>query len=451
MEEKARILIVDDEEAIRKSLEKIFLYEGYDVSLAANGKHAIGFVENQMPDVVFLDIKMSGMDGMDVLEKLQEMDFQNPVVMISGHGSIQTAVEATRLGAFDFLEKPLQRDRVLLVCRNALERQSLFSENKRLIAETEQPHQMIGEHHLFLDMKARLDKVAPTRATVLIQGESGTGKELIARYIHKSSGRQGRFVQVNCAAIPENLIESELFGHVKGAFTGASKDQKGKFFQADKGTIFLDEIADMSLKTQAKVLRVLQEGEVEPVGGNQTFKVDTRVLAATNKNLEQMVQEGEFREDLFFRLNVVPVNSLALRERKSDILLLIEHFRQQFIRENGVKVSPFSKETLEFLQGMSFKGNIRELKNTVERLLILGESELNSIKPIVGQAVPGDDSFFLRFSSLKQFKEETEKAFLKAKIKQHNGNLSRTAEAIDTPRSNLYKKIEQYGLAQKKT
>ncbi len=450
MQEKARILIVDDEEAIRRSLEKILLYEGYDVSMASNGKHALGFVENREPDVMLLDIKMPGMDGMEVLTKLKAKGLELPVIMVSGHGTIQTAVEATRLGAFDFLEKPLQRDRVLLACRNALEKKQLSQENKRLLLEKEQPYQMIGEHPQFLAMKERLNKVAPTKATVLITGESGTGKELIARYTHKASKRTGRFIQVNCAAIPEDLIESELFGHVKGSFTGATKDQVGKFQQADRGTIFLDEIADMSLKTQAKVLRVLQEGEVEPVGGNQTYQVDTRVLAATNKNLEDMVRQGTFREDLFFRLNVVPVHSIPLRERRSDIPLLIEHFRQVFIRENGATVPSFRESSMKRLMNMPFKGNVRELKNTVERLLILGESEIEAISPASGDLFAGGESYFLSFTSLKQFKEETEKAFLKAKIKENSGNLSKTAEAIGTPRSNLYKKIEQYGLNQKK-
>jgi len=449
MDVKSRILIVDDEEAIRRSLEKIFLYEGYEVSMASNGKHALGFLVNQKPDLVFLDIKMPGMDGMEVLAEMQNMGFDNPVVMISGHGSIQTAVEATRLGAFDFLEKPLQRDRVLLVCRNALEKKTLLVENKRLIEEKAQQYEMIGDDPVFMDLKARLDKVAPTRATVLVLGESGTGKELIARYIHNASRRKGRFIQVNCAAIPDDLIESELFGHVKGAFTGASSDQKGKFLHADQGTIFLDEIADMSLKTQAKVLRVLQEGEVEPVGGGQTISVDTRVVAATNKDLERLVQEGSFREDLFFRLNVVPVRSIPLRERRSDIPALIEHFRKSVIRENGLPSKPFSEKTIQALSKMAFKGNVRELKNTVERLIILGEEELDSIQS-PSFSKKGTGAFFNSFTTLKQFKEESEKQFLLAKIEENKGNLSRTAEAIETPRSNLYKKIEQYGISLKK-
>jgi len=450
MSEKARILVIDDEDAIRRSLEKIFLYEGFDVSLAANGRHGIGFAENQNPDVVFLDIKMPEMDGMEVLAELKNRGFEQPVVMISGHGSIQTAVEATKLGAFDYLEKPLQRDRVLLVCRNALERQQLVKENRQLIEEKNASSAMVGEHESFKDLQVRLEKVAPTKATVLIVGESGTGKELIARSIHRVSGRKGRFVQVNCAAIPEDLIESELFGHVKGAFTGASSDQKGKFLLADKGTIFLDEIADMSLKTQAKVLRVLQEGEVEPVGGGQVVTVDSRVVAATNKDLEKMVHEGDFREDLYYRLNVVPIRSIPLRDRKSDIPLLIDHFRDQFIRENGIKVAPFKKETIEALCQMGFKGNVRELKNSVERLMILGEDELSSIKPM--SMAPGSTKPFGigNFRSLKEFKEAAERAFIVEKIKENDGNLSKTAEAIETPRSNLYKKIEQYGIDVKK-
>jgi len=441
---KGVILIVDDDEAIRRSLDKILRYEGYETVLASNGSQGVNLALQESPDLILLDIKMPRMDGLEVLQTLMSQGTESPVVMISGHGTIQTALEATKLGAFDFLEKPLDRERLLIVCRNALEKKTLQEEKAALQEQVANRFEIIGNDPALMKSLERVDRVAPTNATVLITGESGTGKELIAHRIHIKSGRKGRFVQVNCAAIPEDLIESELFGHVKGAFTGAVDNQMGKFQLADGGTLFLDEIADMSLNTQAKVLRVLQDGEFQSVGSTKTRKVEVRVVAATNKDLEDMIGEGQFREDLYFRLNVVPLRTAPLSERRSDIPDLVEHFKNQFIAENNLKPISFSKETIDFLRSRHFRGNIRELKNLVERMVILGERDV--IDSLASQPAKsgGGEMDFQSFTTLKKFKETVERQFLIAKLRQFSGNISKTAEAIDTPRSNLYKKLEQY-------
>src|SRR5512137_1490426 len=335
---KARILVIDDEAAIRDSMRMILEYEGYEFLGAATGEEGIALVERDSIDLVFLDIKMPGMDGLDVLGRLKSVAENLPVVMISGHGTVATAVEATKLGAFDFIEKPLATERILLAIRNALGYQRLRDENQRLVSSIELRHDMVGSSPALRGVLEAVRRAAPTSATVLIRGESGVGKELVARMIHKNSLRaRERFVQVNCAAIPDELIESELFGHEKGSFTGATDKQVGKFELADRGTIFLDEVGDMSLKTQAKVLRVLQEGEVERLGSSRTLKVDVRVIAATNKDLEQEIEKGNFREDLFFRLSVIPVFVAPLRERAQDIPALVRHFADQFSRDNNIR------------------------------------------------------------------------------------------------------------------
>ncbi len=441
---KGKILIVDDDEAIRRSLDKILRYEGYETVLAANGSQGVNLALQESPDLILLDIKMPRMDGMEVLQTLIKQGTEAPVVMISGHGTIQTALEATKLGAFDFLEKPLDRERLLIVCRNAAEKKTLQEENAALHKQVESRYRIIGEDAALQKSLERVDRVAPTNATVLITGQSGTGKELIAHRIHLKSGRKGRFIQVNCAAIPEDLIESELFGHVKGAFTGAVDAQMGKFQMADGGTLFLDEVADMSLNTQAKVLRVLQEGEFHSVGSNKTVKVDVRVVAATNKDLEEMIGKSQFREDLYFRLNVVPLQTAPLHERRGDIVKLVDHFKSRFLAENGLKPVLFKKETVDFLRTRQYRGNIRELKNLVERMIILGEDEVVESLSRTPLKTDGGQLDFQSFSSLKNFKETMERKFLVAKLKQFSGNISKTAEAIDTPRSNLYKKLEQY-------
>jgi len=448
------VLVVDDEDGIRRSIARVLEYEGFRVVLAENGQLGANLALQEDPDLVLLDIKMPRMDGLETLQLLQKQGSSMPVVMISGHGTIQTALEATRLGAYDFLEKPLERDRLLLVCRNALQANRLSEENHQLGSENQELKRqvppipcLLGRHPDLLALLEKVDKVAPTRAFVLITGESGSGKELLARRLHEKSGRTGRLVQVNCAAIPSELIESELFGHVKGAFTGAAENQPGKFQLAHQGTLFLDEVGDMSLSTQAKVLRVLQEGVVEPVGSGKTLVVDVRVIAATHRDLPAMIEQGSFREDLFYRLNVVPLHSLSLAQRASDIPELVAAFTARFCQENGLAQPQWSDTTLKALCARHYRGNIRELKNLVERMVILGESEVLGCEP----PAPADNPsvhqvIWQRFSTLREFKEAAEAEFLIAKLKEFGGNISRTAEAIDTPRSNLYKKLEQYGI-----
>ena len=334
----ARILVIDDDPAIRDSLRMTLEYQGYAVMLASGGDEGAALVEREAPDLVFLDIKMPGMDGLEVLQRLRPLTDVTPIIVLSGNADIQTAVEATRLGAFDIVEKPLSTDRLLVLVRNALDSRRLRTENRSLRRDQERRHQIVGDSAGLAGVRAAIGKAAPTSATVLIWGESGVGKELVARAVHRESlRRDGPFVQVNCAAIPDDLIESELFGHEKGSFTGATERQIGKFEQADKGTIFLDEIADMSLKTQAKVLRVLQEQELERLGSNRLIKVDVRVIAATNKDLEQEIARNTFREDLFYRLNVVPIWVPPLRERREDIPLLVRHFADAFSRDNNFR------------------------------------------------------------------------------------------------------------------
>src|SRR5215471_16463434 len=370
---KPRILVIDDDAGIRESLKMTLEYDGYDVIGAATGQEGLALVERDTPHLVLLDVKMPGMDGLDVLTRLRAMNETLPVVMIAAHGTASTGFEAKERGAFDFLEKPFEStERVRVTIQNALEHAKLRDENRTLKKAVEVRHQMIGESSSLKQVMAAIGRAAPTNATVLITGESGVGKELVARTIHRNSLRaRERFVQVNCAAIPEELIESELFGHEKGSFTGATEKQIGKFEQADRGTIFLDEVGDMSAKTQAKVLRVLQEGEVERLGSARTIKVDVRVIAATNKNLEEEIERGRFREDLYFRLAVIPIHVPPLRERPNDIALLVRHYMDVFSRENNARPKRIAPAALEAMQRYRWKGNIRELRNTVERLIIM--------------------------------------------------------------------------------
>jgi two-component system nitrogen regulation response regulator NtrX len=451
-ERKARILVIDDEANIRKSLKMILEYEGYSFFEAADGEEGLRKLEETIGvDIVLLDIKMpGGFDGLDVLREIKAKPVSPEVIMISGQGTIQTAVEATKSGAFEFLEKPVHRDRVLLSIRNALAQTKLQRENIDLRRKAEKRYELVGNHPLMKKLWKEIQTAAPTNATVLIYGESGTGKELIARAIHGQSLRaKESFVQVNCAAIPEELIESELFGHEKGSFTGATERKTGKFEQADGGTIFLDEIGDMSLKTQSKVLRVLEEGEIQKVGSSRVQKVDVRVIAATNKDLRNEIEKQAFREDLYFRLNVVPLYSPPLREKKEDIPLLIEYFARNFAEENNFRFRTFTPDAVEALTRYPWKGNVRELKNLVERLLIMGEKDRIEKKdlpePFFGNRdvhLPG----FAQAQTLKDFRELAERDFLLAKLEENNWNISQTAREIDTPRSNLYKKLEQYGI-----
>ena len=448
---KPRILVVDDEEPIRKTLRMTLEYEGYEVIEASSGSDALDKIEHDPCELVFLDIKMPGMDGLEVLEELRERTTAPQVVMISGHGNVETAVQATKLGAFDFIEKPLETERVLLAVRNALERKELQEEVGRLRVRFERRYQMVGTSDPIDGVRESIARSAPTNATVLISGESGTGKELVARAIHGNSNRsRGPFVQVNCAAIPEDLIESELFGHEKGSFTGATNKQIGKFEQADRGTIFLDEIGDMSARTQAKVLRVLQEGEVERVGSQQTIKVDVRVIAATNKDLKKEIEEGTFREDLYFRLSVIPIRTPPLRERRDDIEALVEHFVGSFAAEDNLRKKHFSPPAMERLIQHSWRGNVRELRNTIERVLIMAPGDNIDVADLpdsirFSQEQPASQT---EASTLKEFKETSERAFLVRKLRDNGWTISQTAQVIGTPRSNLYKKLEQYKISQ---
>jgi two-component system nitrogen regulation response regulator NtrX len=444
---KRRILVVDDEEAIRKSLQRILDYEGYESILAASAEEGLKAVEAERPDLILLDIKMPRMDGLELLAKLREKH-SVPVIMISGHATVATAVEATKLGAFEFLEKPLERDRVLLILRNALEQSRLAEENRELRGRLERGYEMVGGSPAMKTLRQAIERAAPTNATVLVTGESGVGKELVAREIHRLSQRCDlAFIQVNCAAIPEDLIESELFGHEKGSFTGATARQTGKFVQADGGTIFLDEIGDMSPRTQAKVLRVLQNGEVEPVGAAKTLTVDVRVLAATNHDLESAITAGTFREDLFFRLNVIPIRCPPLRDRRQDIPALIDHFVQTIARDNNLAGRRLTEAAAQYLESLPWPGNIRELRNAVERLVIMAPGEVIDVGDIEGllpsqptvPAAIADES-----GSLQQVREVAERQFLIDKLEEFNWNIARTARAIGTPRSNLYKKMDQY-------
>jgi two-component system nitrogen regulation response regulator NtrX len=455
---KPRILVIDDEAAIRDSLRMTLEYEGYECLTAATGQEGLALADREAPDLVLLDVKMPGMDGLEVLDRLRAANEALPVIVISGHGTISTAVEATKKGAFDFIEKPFASERVLVSLRNALDHLRLRDENRTLRKAVEVRHQMIGDSGALKQVMAAVARAAPTNATVLIHGESGVGKELVARTIHRNSLRaRERFVQVNCAAIPEELIESELFGHEKGSFTGATEKQVGKFEQADRGTIFLDEVGDMSPKTQAKVLRVLQEGEVERLGSARTIKVDVRVIAATNKNLEEEIEKGAFREDLYFRLAVIPIYVPPLRERPEDIPPLVRHYMDYFSRENNVRSRRITQAALDALQRYRWKGNVRELRNTVERLIIMTGADVIDVGDLPETvraggggrgAVPGGDGDPARAATLREFKDSVERAYLVAKLRENGWNISRTAEVIDTPRSNLYKKLEQYRISQ---
>jgi two-component system nitrogen regulation response regulator NtrX len=454
---KPRILVIDDEAEIRRSVRMILEYEGYDVVEASSGPEGLAMIEREPPDLVFLDIKMPGLDGLEALQRVRQTNESLPVVIISGHGTVSTAVEATKLGAFDFIEKPLASERVLVTIRNALDQTRLQTENRTLKRAAEARHQMVGESPALRHVWDAVKRAAPTNATVLLLGESGVGKELVARSIHRNSLRsRERFVQVNCAAIPEELIESELFGHEKGSFTGATEKQIGKFEQADRGTIFLDEVGDMSAKTQAKVLRVLQEGEVERLGSARTIKVDVRVIAATNKDLEAEIEKGTFREDLYFRLSVIPIRVPPLRDRREDIPPLVRHFVDLFSRENNRRPQRFTAAALEYLQKARWKGNVRELRNTVERLLIMTPGDVidaddlrDAVRIEAGKAAPpAPEASGERPGTLREFKESAERAFLVEKLRENAWNISKTAEVIGTPRSNLYKKLEQYAISQ---
>lgn len=455
------ILIVDDEEGIRSSLAGILEDEGYRTVCAGDGQEALAQCKRELPGLVLLDIWMPKMDGLETLKALKERYPALNVIMMSGHGTIETAVKSTKLGAFDFVEKPLSLEKVVVTVENALTMTRLKEENASLRGMVLQSHEMIGNSPSLLKLKEQIRMVAPTNASVLITGENGTGKELVARSVHFHSQRREKpFIEINCAAIPEELIESELFGHERGAFTGAVAQKKGKFDQADGGTIFLDEIGDMSLKTQAKVLRILQERKFERVGGTKTIEVDVRVVAATNKHLEEEIKSGAFREDLFYRLNVVPFQVPALRERRDDVPLLVGYFLDTFCTREGREQKMIVPEAMTALKRYDWPGNVRELKNIVERLVIMtpgGTITMNHLPDYLSgegggrEANGGRLHSVLELSSLREAREEFEKEFILQKLEEHDWNVSRTAEAIELERSNLHRKIKSYGIDVKKT
>jgi two-component system nitrogen regulation response regulator NtrX len=443
------ILVVDDEPAIQTSLRGVLEDEGYRVTTVGNGVDALRLVTEDTPDVVFLDIWMPKKDGLDTLADLKRARPEAPVIMISGHGTIDTAVKATRLGAYDFIEKPLSLEKMLVTVTRALEHTRLERENASLKARLDLRTEIIGGSEAMRALREQIATAAPTSGRVLIHGENGSGKELVARAIHVLSARREQpFVEVNCAAIPEELIESELFGHEKGAFTGAVARRRGKFETADGGTLFLDEIGDMSLKTQAKVLRALEEQVVERVGGREPLKVDVRVIAASNRNLQTLIAQGSFREDLFYRLAVIPIEVPPLRARRDDIPLLVDHFLGLFCVENGKRVKAVSGEALAYFLAYDWPGNIRELRNMVERLVIMtagdtiGPDDLPApLRPKDAAALGADGH-----RSLKEARDGFERAYILAELRAHDWNMTRTAERLGIERSHLYRKIKTYGI-----
>jgi two-component system nitrogen regulation response regulator NtrX len=457
----ADLLVVDDEPGIRQALRQMLEYEGYQVRTAESGPRALELYQERPADLVLLDIKMAPMDGLEVLERLRAEDPDAIVVVISGHGSVETAVEALKRGAFDFLEKPPDREVVLRRISNALAERDLERENEALRGSVGGPRgPIVGQSPLLDEVLEKVARVAPTRAYVLITGENGTGKELVAREIHALSDRaRGPFVEVNCAAIPHELIESELFGHEKGAFTGAHARRKGKFELADGGTLFLDEVGDMSLAAQAKVLRALQQAVIQRVGGDQQIGVDVRVLAATNKDIEKEIAAGSFREDLYYRLNVVPLHVPSLDERREDIPVLVRHFAELYCAENGLPPKAFDDQAIAVLQARPWPGNVRELRNTVERLVILapgGSVRGQDVEGLTGRPVgrareDATSALLDRNLSFSDYRDAAEKAFLGRKLLENDWNVSETARQLDMQRSHLYKKIEKYGLSREET
>ena len=449
------IMIVDDEPSIRTSLKGVLQDEGYRVISAGDGYAAIKLVEEEMPDLIILDIWMPGIDGIETLKRMREVNRSLQVIMISGHGTIETAVNATKLGAFDFIEKPLSLEKTLVTIQNAFNYRQLRDENLILRQKTKGKFNLTGESPAICELRDTIGRVAPTQATVLIIGENGTGKELVARAIHHLSPRNTRpLLEVNCAAIPDELIESELFGHERGAFTGASERRRGRFDLANNGTLFLDEIGDMSLKTQAKTLRILEEQRFERVGGTKTIQVDVRIIAATNKDLKQEIAEGWFREDLYYRLNVIPVHVPPLRDRTEDIPLLVEDFLEEFALESSIERKMVADEVIVAMQGYAWPGNVRELKNFIERLVILVPDDVVQLHHLPSTFIqPADKaaaSQALDQPNFRMAKIQFEKEYLRKKLGEHGWNVSRTAEAIGIERSHLHRKIKAYGVAQAK-
>jgi len=449
MTNRSHLLVVDDEAGIRESLSSILKDEGYQVDAVASGEEALARATSGDFEVVLLDVWLSGIDGLQTLSRIQAMQRPPAVIMISGHGTIETAVRATKLGAFDFIEKPLSLEKIVVLVRNAVQQRRLAEENQLLHSELGHRYQVIGDSVPMKAMRQQIAVTAPTNGRVLIYGESGTGKELVARALHAASLRSnGPFVEVNCAAIPEELIESELFGHVKGSFTGAIDDKIGKFQKADGGTLFLDEIGDMSLRTQSKVLRVLEEQRFEPVGSNQTVNVDVRVIAATNKNLEQEIARGAFRQDLFYRLNVIPFYVPPLRDRREDIAILARHFLNEFSSAYGKKTRELSDTAMDVLLRYPWPGNVRELRNLVERLVIVcpqARIEPHHLPPELFRGVA--DSPQQPYSTLHEARSAYEREFILRKLQEHRWNMTQTAFALGLERSHLYRKMKSLGIS----
>jgi two-component system nitrogen regulation response regulator NtrX len=447
------ILIVDDEPGVRSALGGVLRDEGYNVDAVDSGEACLDRLSRRAFDVVVLDVWLPGMDGLATLARMRERQVDAQVVIISGHGNVESAVRAIKMGAFDFVEKPLSLEKTVLVVRNALRQRHLEAENLALRARVDAHHTMVGESTGMMRLREQVAMAAPTNGRVLIFGENGTGKELVARNIHALSlRRSGPFVEVNCAAIPEELIESELFGHVRGAFTGAVADRRGKFELAHGGTIFLDEIGDMSLKTQAKVLRVLQEQVMEAVGGSTRIRVDARVLAATNKDLRAEIKAGRFREDLYFRLNVVPISVPPLRERREDIMLLADHFMAMLAREYGRRAKRFDAEASATLQRYAWPGNVRELRNVIERLMIMVPGERVAARDLLfldqgaGQ-FPSTEATAASIMPLHDARDDFERQYILRALAAQQGNISRTADVLGVERSNLYRKMRSFGIA----
>jgi two-component system nitrogen regulation response regulator NtrX len=450
---KPTILIVDDEPGVRTALSGVLRDEGYAVDAVSSGEQCLERLTRGAVDLIVLDVWLPGMDGLATLARLRERQVDAQVVLISGHGNIESAVRAIKMGAFDFVEKPLSLDKTVLVIRNALHQRRLEAENRALRAQVDRTQTMVGESYAMRQLREQVAMAAPTNGRVLIYGENGTGKELVARTVHALSRRRaGAFVEINCAAIPEELIESELFGHVRGAFTGAVADRRGKFEVADGGTIFLDEIGDMSVKTQAKVLRVLQEQTVDAVGGKSSIKVDVRVLAATNKDLQAEIRGGRFREDLYFRLNVIPIFVPPLRERQEDIPLLADHFMADFAREYGRRVKSFESGARTVLQHYPWPGNVRELRNVIERLMIMvpgdtiSPSDLSFLDPAALSRPAAPEAAGER-RTLHEARDQFERDLILRTLAEQQGNMSRTAEVLGVERSNLYRKMKAFGIA----
>lgn len=445
-----KILIIDDDKNICESVKMILEYEKYSVDIAFDAFEGMKKIRTENYGAIFLDIKMPGMDGLEAITKLREINDTTQIIMISAHASLGNAIEATKKGAFDFIEKPIDREKLLITARNALNQTELLYNNKILKEKVEGRVEIIGKSKAITDILEIIKKVAPTNSRIFITGENGTGKELVAKAIHQHSSRSDKqFVEVNCAAIPNELIESELFGHEKGSFTGATAQRIGKFEQANNGTLFLDEIGDMSLNAQAKVLRSIEDGSIERVGGKNKIPVDVRIVSATNKDLQKEISENKFREDLYHRLNVIPIHVPALRERKDDIPILIEHFTKLISIENKFPQRKFSEDAIQFLINQEWKGNVRELRNLIERILIMNSNPVYKINDVKAQMIiysKDSSGFNYSMDSFQDFKDASERMFILKKLNENNWNISRTAEILGIQRSHLYNKINKYGI-----